>query len=61
MMDVLQYQLRPLAVKQITNSRFLLFLGFRPLCPAFSFADVDTLWLSHDAPSAAAVASWCSN
>ena len=36
--DVLQYQLRSLAVKQYLLPLFTL---FRPLCPAFSFADVD--------------------
>ena len=30
----------PLEVKKPTNSRF--FMLFRPLCPAFSFTDVDT-------------------
>ena len=39
--DVLQYQLRPLAVGKQTNSSFLRFF-VRPDCPGFSFADVDT-------------------
>ena len=37
--DGQQYQLHPLAVGKILTPAFY---AFRPLCPAFSFADVDT-------------------
>ena len=55
--DVLQYQLRPLAVG--TNYQLPLSTFFRLLCAAFSFADVDTdAFLSYLAECLPRKSSW---